>query len=34
MHIRCVINQNHCDKIKDYPHVDHYIKKYFLLSIH
>jgi len=23
MHIRYVINQHHCDKIKNYPHVDH-----------
>jgi hypothetical protein len=29
MHIIYVINQHHCDKIKDYPHVDHQIKKYF-----
>jgi len=26
MHIKYVINQHHCDNIKDYPHVDHYIK--------
>jgi len=29
MHIKFVINQHHCDKIKDYPHVDHEIKKHF-----
>jgi hypothetical protein len=23
LHIRYVINQHHCDKIKDYPHVNH-----------
>jgi hypothetical protein len=23
MHIIYVINQHHCDKIKDYPHVNH-----------
>jgi hypothetical protein len=27
MHIRYVINQHHCDKIKDYPYVNH---NYFL----
>jgi hypothetical protein len=26
MHIKYLINQNHSDKIKDYPHVDHKIK--------
>jgi hypothetical protein len=34
MHIRHVINQHHCDKIKDYLDFDHLIKKIFLLSIH
>jgi hypothetical protein len=34
MYIRRVINQYHCDKIKEYPHVDHQIKKKILLSIH
>jgi hypothetical protein len=29
MYIRRVINQYHCDKIKEYPHVDHQIKKHF-----
>jgi hypothetical protein len=23
MHVKYVINQQHYDKIKDYPHVDH-----------
>jgi hypothetical protein len=23
MHIKYVINQHHCDKIKNHPHVDH-----------
>jgi hypothetical protein len=29
MHIKYVINQHHCDKIKDYLHVDHefFLKK-------
>jgi hypothetical protein len=25
MHIKYVIDQHHCDKIKDYSHVDQYI---------
>jgi hypothetical protein len=29
MHIKYVISQHHCDKFKDYPHVDHEIKKHF-----
>ncbi len=29
MHIRYVINQHHCDKIKDFLHVDHEMKKLF-----
>jgi len=31
MHFKYVINQLHCDKIKDYPHVDCYFffKIYF-----
>jgi hypothetical protein len=29
MNIRHAINQHHCDKIKDSPHVDHQIKKHF-----
>jgi hypothetical protein len=29
MHIIYVIIQHDCDKIKDYPHVNHQIKKYF-----
>jgi hypothetical protein len=29
MHIRYVINQHHCDKIKDFPHVDGYLLFYF-----
>jgi hypothetical protein len=28
MHIKYVINQHHCDKTKDYPHVDHWIKEH------
>jgi len=28
MHIKYVISQHHCDKTKDYPHVDHWIKKH------
>jgi len=27
MHIKYVINQHHCDKTKDYPHVDPWIKE-------
>jgi hypothetical protein len=27
MHNEYVINQHHCDKNKDYPHVDHFLKK-------
>jgi hypothetical protein len=34
MHIRYVINQHHCDEIKDYFHINHLIQKTFLLSIH
>jgi hypothetical protein len=29
MHIKYVVNQHHCDKIKDYFHFDHEIKKHF-----
>jgi len=27
MHIKYVMYQHHCDKIKDYPHVDNFFKK-------
>jgi hypothetical protein len=29
MHIKYMINQHHCHKIKDYHHVDRQIKEHF-----
>jgi hypothetical protein len=34
MHIKYVINQHLCDKIKNYFHVDHQINNFLIFSIY